>query len=82
MSYLIISYEVINGSKTESRPKGKPVKTLDQIDNLQKRAERIWNQGVDEQHRGSVYINYVNLGKHNPKSENLGKHNFKLDKWM
>ena len=82
MSYLIINYEIVNGSKYESRPKGKHIKTLNAIDALQNRAERIWNNGKDKEHMVSVYINYVNLNRHNSKSENLGKEGFILKKWL
>jgi len=29
-----------------------------------------------------VFVNYTNLAKHNPKSENIGMHNYRLIKWM
>jgi hypothetical protein len=79
-----MNYEIINGSKLESKPKGKPVKSLAYIDDLQKRAERMWNNGLDEddKHRVTVLINYVNLNNHNRKSENIGKEGFYLEKWM
>ena len=43
MSYVIENYEVINGSKMESRLKNKSVPNIDYIDSLQKRATRLWS---------------------------------------
>ena len=56
MSYIVTDYEVINGSKYESRQKNKSVPSIDYIDNLQKRAERIWRHIHKEEL--TVLINY------------------------
>jgi hypothetical protein len=57
MNYKIINYEVINGSKLESRQKEKSVPSIDYIDTLQKRAERIWRHIHNEEL--TVLINYM-----------------------
>lgn len=82
MSYVITGYEIINGSKLESREKRKPKNSLKDINDLQERAERIWNCSLDESHKLSVYINYTNLNWYNPKADAFGKHDFKLEKWL
>ena len=84
MSFLITNYEVVNGTKYESRSKSIPKKTLKEIDELQNRAERIWNNGIDkdDEHYVAVFINYVNYNRHNRKSPNIGKHDFRLEKWI
>jgi len=82
MSCLITNYEIINGSKLVSKYKGKPIRSVADIDALQKRAKQMWNNGKDDEHKVEVYINYVNLAKHNRKSENIGKEGFVLTKWM
>ena len=65
MSYIIENFEVINGSKLESRKKEKPVPSIDYIDNLQKRAERIWRHLHKEEL--TVLINYkIPIEKHVP----------------
>jgi len=56
MSYIVTDYEVINGSKYESRQKNKSVPNREYIDNLQKRAERLWKFIHKEEL--TVLINY------------------------
>ena len=82
MSFVITGYEIINGSKLESKEKRKPVHSLEYINNLQNRAERIWNRKLDDDHKLSVYVNYINLNWYNPKTDAFGKHDFKLEKWL
>jgi len=65
MSYIIENFEVINGSKMESRPKSKLVPSIDYIDSLQKRAQRLWSYIHNEEL--IVLINYkVPKEKHIP----------------
>jgi hypothetical protein len=80
--YKIISYDKINGSKTQGRDKLKLVKSIEYIDRLQSRAERLWNLHLKDSQKITVLIHFVRLDWRNPKSENIGKEGFKLEKWM
>jgi len=77
----VMSYDVINGGKTSTvLCKQHPLKSIEAVDKLQKRAEKIWS--VTCKHKITVYIHFTNLNRHNPKSPNLGKHDFRLLKWV
>jgi len=77
----IMSYDVINGGKTSTiLCKPHLLKSIEEVDQLQKRAEKIWK--VRCKHKITVYIHFTNLNRHNPKSPNLGKHDFRLLKWV
>lgn len=77
-----INYEVINGGKLTSRPKhNKYYISTEYVDQLTKRAERLWNRTRTPKHQVSLFINYANLNRYNPKIPNIGLHDYELKTW-
>lgn len=78
--YVITEYEVINGKRHRIKMvEDGRCKTMAEVKAYEARLQKREQYG--RKHEVTVFVNYTNLAKPNPKSDNIGKHNFKLKKW-